>query len=137
MVITAKASNAARATEYCDRILPNGSVPLPSNMIPARHIPYFTVITTITVRLLFYFRHFVWTNLRSTCHPCARWIPEGFSLGVERPAQAANHTPPCRAEVKKECSYTTTPPYVVPGVVLLIKLWTTLLSTFAFYTNKM
>ena len=88
-----------RATDECDRILPNGSVPLPSNMTHARHIPHFTVITSVIVRLLFIFA----TLFGQTYDPPATRVPSGyrwgFSLGVERPTHAANHTPPCRAEV--------------------------------------
>jgi hypothetical protein len=40
---------------YWDRILCTGSVPLPRNTTPARHISQFTVITTITVSWLFIF----------------------------------------------------------------------------------
>jgi len=65
---------ALRATDHCDRILPNGSVPLPSNMIPARHIPHFTVITTITVPLLFIFT----TLFGQTYDPPATRVPTGY-----------------------------------------------------------
>lgn len=65
---------ALRATDYCDRILPNGSVPLSSNMTPARHIPQFTVITTIIVRLLFIFA----TLFGQTYDPPATRVPNGY-----------------------------------------------------------
>jgi hypothetical protein len=104
MVLTAKARAALRAID-CDSILPNGRVPLPSNMTPARHIPNFTVITTI-----------IFAIDRPMVHPYTHvlhWIPEGFSLGVERSVHVANLTPPCRAEVKKDCSCTSTSPGMV------------------------
>ena len=64
---------AQRATDYCDRILPNGSVPLPSNMTPAHRIPQFAVITTIIVRLLFNLA----TLFGQTYDPPATRVPTG------------------------------------------------------------
>lgn len=65
---------ALRATDYCDRILPNGSVTPPSNMTPARHIPQFTIIITIIVRLLFIFA----TLFGQIYDPPATRVPTGY-----------------------------------------------------------
>jgi len=50
--------------------------------------------------------------------PPIQWVPEVPSLGIKRPGCEADHSPPCTAEVKNECSYTSTPPIRLHGVVL-------------------
>jgi hypothetical protein len=48
--------------------------------------------------------------LRPTQPPVQR-VQRAFSLGVKRPGREDNHSPPTSAEVKKNCVYTSTPPY--------------------------
>jgi hypothetical protein len=43
--------------------------------------------------------------------PPIQWVPWALSLGVKRPGREADHSPPSNAEVKNECSYTSTPQY--------------------------
>jgi hypothetical protein len=74
VVLTAQAGAALRSTDYCNRILPNGSVPVPSNVTAARHIPHFTVITTIIVSWLFIFV----TMFGQTYDPPATRVPTGY-----------------------------------------------------------
>jgi len=39
-------------------------------------------------------------------------VAGALTPGVKRPGREADHSPPCSAEVKKERSYTSAPPYV-------------------------
>jgi hypothetical protein len=48
--------------------------------------------------------------------PPVQWVP-GLSRGERRPGRDADHTPPSRAEVKKEFSYTSIHPMGPPGPV--------------------
>jgi hypothetical protein len=43
-------------------------------------------------------------------HPAFSTMGTGSFPGVKRPGRSADHPPPSRAEVKKEQSYTSTPP---------------------------
>jgi hypothetical protein len=48
--------------------------------------------------------------------PPVQWVP-GLSWGYRRSGRDADHTPPSRAEVKKELSYTSTHPIGPSGPV--------------------
>jgi hypothetical protein len=50
--------------------------------------------------------------------PPIQWVPGALSLGVKRPGREVDHSPPSSAEVKNACSYTSTPPIRLLGVVL-------------------
>jgi hypothetical protein len=57
------------------------------------------------------------TALGPTQPPIQR-VPWVLSLEVKRPGHEADHSPPFSAEVKNACSYTSTPPIRLRGVVL-------------------
>jgi hypothetical protein len=44
--------------------------------------------------------------------PHIQWVPGALALGVKRPGNEADHSPPSSAEVKNEWSCTSTPQYV-------------------------
>jgi hypothetical protein len=50
--------------------------------------------------------------------PPIQWVSGALSLLVKRPQSEADHSPPSTTEVKKACSYTSTPPICIYGVVL-------------------
>jgi len=47
-----------------------------------------------------------------------QWVPEALSLGVKWQVWEADHSPPSSAEVENACSYTSTLPIRLHGVVL-------------------
>jgi hypothetical protein len=51
-------------------------------------------------------------------HPPIQWVPGALSLEVERLGREADQSFPSSAEVKNACSYTSTPPIRLHGVVL-------------------
>jgi hypothetical protein len=54
-------------------------------------------------------------------HPAPYPVGTGGSfLGVKQSGREANHSPPSSAEVKNECSYTSTPQYVVMAWCLVM-----------------
>jgi hypothetical protein len=53
-----------------------------------------------------------------TNQPPIQWVPGAFYLGAKRPSREADHPPPSSAEVKKACSYTSTPTIRLQCVVL-------------------
>jgi hypothetical protein len=55
-------------------------------------------------------RHHVQTD--STAHTASYPVGTESSFSeVKRPGSEANHSPPCNAEVRNACSYTSTPQY--------------------------
>jgi hypothetical protein len=58
--------------------------------------------------------------------PPIQWVPGALSLGLKRQARQADHSPPSSAEVKNECSYNSTSPIRLHGVVLKV-IYTALL----------
>jgi len=54
----------------------------------------------------------------SRIQPPIQWVPGALSLGVMGPGREADHSPPPSAEVKNSCSYDSTPPMRVHGMVL-------------------
>jgi hypothetical protein len=50
--------------------------------------------------------------------PPIQGVPGALSLGVKQPGREADHSPPSSAEVKNACSYTSTTPVRLRGVVL-------------------
>jgi hypothetical protein len=63
----------------------------------------------------FFLCHRVQTG--SGAHPAS--YPTGSYPGINRPRREADHPPPSSAEVKNECSYASTPPVRLHGVVLV------------------
>jgi hypothetical protein len=67
-------------------------------------------------------RIFLFTTASRTAlgptQPPIQWVSEALSLGVKQPGREAGHSLPSSAEVKKECSYTSTPPLRLHGAVL-------------------
>jgi hypothetical protein len=65
---------------------------------------------------------FLFTTVSRTAlgptQPPVQWIPAALSLGVKQPGREADHSPPSSAEVKNECSYTSTPSIRLHAVVL-------------------
>jgi hypothetical protein len=68
-----------------------------------------------------------WEFFSSPPRPDRFWNPPSLqsngyqgnlSLGVKRPGREADHSPPSSAEVKNPCSYISTPPIRLHGVVL-------------------
>jgi len=59
--------------------------------------------------------------------PPIQGVPGTLSLGVNRPGRQAN-SHPSSAEVKNACSYTSTPPIRLHGVVLRQEITGTILS---------
>ena len=57
-------------------------------------------------------------NAQAVCeaHPASYSIDSGFSPGLKRPRHDAKHSSPATAEIKKEWSYTSTPPTWFHGV---------------------
>jgi hypothetical protein len=47
------------------------------------------------------------------------WVTGALSLGVKRPGLEGNHSSPSSAEVNIAWSYTSTPPVLLHGVVLI------------------
>jgi hypothetical protein len=56
-----------------------------------------------------------------TTQPPIQWLPGVLSLGLKLPWREADHSSPSSAEVKNACSYTSTPPIRLHGVVLRLK----------------
>jgi len=50
--------------------------------------------------------------------PPIQWVPGDLSLRIKQPGHEADHSPPSSAEVKNACSYTSTPPVCLHGVML-------------------
>jgi hypothetical protein len=50
--------------------------------------------------------------------PPIKWVPRTLLLGLKRQGCEADHSPPCNAEFKNACGYTSTPPIRLHGVVL-------------------
>jgi hypothetical protein len=67
--------------------------------------------------VIFFFTTASRTALEPT-QPPVQWVTVVLSLGVKRPEREADHSPPSRAEVKNEWSYTATPLIRLSGVVL-------------------
>jgi hypothetical protein len=57
------------------------------------------------------------TAMEPTQPPIQR-VPGAPSLGVKQPVREADHSQPSSAQVKNACSYTSTPPTRLHGVVL-------------------
>jgi hypothetical protein len=49
-----------------------------------------------------------------------QWVPGALSLGVKRPGRETDHSSPCSAEAKSECSYTSTSLHVFMAWLSLI-----------------
>jgi hypothetical protein len=66
--------------------------------------------------------NFLFTTVSRTAlgptQPPIPWVPGALTLGINLPGREANHSPPSSAEVKNSCSYISTPPTRLHGVVL-------------------
>jgi len=62
-------------------------------------------------------RHYVQTGSGADA-ASIQWVPGALSTEVERPGREADHSSPSSADVKNLCSYTSTLPISLRGVVL-------------------